>query len=614
MNRSPGAEGPAGVDLWNDAVLAATLLAVDAPGLGGARLRARAGPVRDRWIELLREACPKQPVVRLPLHADADRLAGGLDLAATLRAGRPVGERGLLHRADGGLLVVAMSERIDSDLAATIGLAMETGRIQGAVRAEHSDQHVTRFGVIALDEGVEADERTPAGLTDRLALQIDLSAVTVRDLDPEKIDLADVRRARTRLPRVQVEERMVEALCAASLALGIGSMRAPWLSVQAARALAALGGRETASEDDLASAVRLVLLPRATALPAGEDEIEEELQDEPQEAPPEDDESDAPDDSGSEPEPPTDGSDEDNDEFDPELVESLADRVLEAVMASVPEGLLEESRKARAGGASGSTGGKSGAQQASGMRGRPAGVRRGRPGPRARLNLVETLRAAAPWQRLRRPEGAGAAEGPRVQVRPDDFRVNRFKQRKETTTVFVVDASGSSALHRLAEAKGAVELLLADCYVRRDSVALVTFRGSEAEVLLPPTRSLVQAKRRLAELPGGGGTPVAAGLECALELSYGIQRRGATPVIVVLTDGRANISADGTPGRQQAQQDALASAARLRAAGLVTLLVDTSPRPRPLGEELAAAMGARYIPLPHADAERLSAAVKAETA
>ena len=425
---------------------------------------------------------------------------------------------------------------------------------------------------------------------------------------------------------------MIEALCSAALALGIGSLRTPWLAFQVARAAAAMDGRQDVDESDISAAARLVLVPRATAMPAAEgedDRADPPTEGEETEAPADDR---GPDDSKQEDDqlPPEDGQPADSDsgpDADPhrgpgndgeaddavaETSDPLTERVLEAVRASIPEGLLDDSRSARAGGAPRSSAGKAGAQQRSGWRGRPAGVRRGRPGPRARLNLVETLRAAAPWQKLRAADGASDSR-PRVQVRQDDFRVTRFKQRRETTTVFVVDASGSAALHRLAEAKGAIELLLADCYVRRDSVALVTFRGKGAEVLLPPTRSLVQAKSRLAELPGGGGTPVAAGLECALELSYGIIRRGVTPVIVVLTDGRANIAVDGTPGRERAQQDALAAGERLRAAGLVVLMVDTSPRPRPLAEELAAAMGARYIPLPHADAANLSAAVRAQT-
>jgi len=280
------------------------------------------------------------------------------------------------------------------------------------------------------------------------------------------------------------------------------------------------------------------------------------------------------------------------------------------VRASLPPGLLDETLKARVGGVQRGAGGKSGALQGSGLRGRPAGVRRGCIGPDARLNLVETLRAAAPWQRLRGVDLDDPGAPRRIAVRQDDFRVTRFKQRRETTTIFVVDASGSAALHRLAEAKGAVELLLADCYVRRDRVALVTFRGTGAEVLLPATRSLVQAKRRLAELPGGGGTPLAAGLDRAMELADAVVRRGATPVIVVLTDGRANIAADGTPGRERARADAVAAGRRLSATGPTMMLVDTSPRPRIAAQELALEMGARYIPLPHADAENLSAAVR----
>jgi magnesium chelatase subunit D len=251
--------------------------------------------------------------------------------------------------------------------------------------------------------------------------------------------------------------------------------------------------------------------------------------------------------------------------------------------------------------------------QKSSKRGRPAGVLRGALRAGARLNLIETLRAAAPWQPLRRREAAGSGEQSRrrILISKDDFRISRFKQRTETVTIFVVDASGSAALHRLAEAKGAVELLLADCYIRRDQVALIAFRGSSAEMLLPPTRSLARAKRGLAGLPGGGGTPLAAGLDAAFMLSDSVRRRGQTPTVIVLTDGRANIARDGGQGRPRAEDDAMSAARQLRAAGIAVVLVDTSPRPGPSGEAIAKEMGARYLPLPHADAATLSKAVLA---
>jgi magnesium chelatase subunit D len=189
--------------------------------------------------------------------------------------------------------------------------------------------------------------------------------------------------------------------------------------------------------------------------------------------------------------------------------------------------------------------------------------------------------------------------------------VARLQQRTETTTIFAVDASGSSALHRLAEAKGAVELLLADCYVRRDRVAVIAFRERGADVLLPPTRSLVRAKRSLAGLPGGGGTPLASGLDAATALVEAVRRRGATATLVVLTDGRANVARDGTGGRTLAEAQALESARRLRALDVPAVLVDTSPQPRPAAREIAVAMAARYVPMPHADARRMAGAVRA---
>ena len=115
--------------------------------------------------------------------------------------------------------------------------------------------------------------------------------------------------------------------------------------------------------------------------------------------------------------------------------------------------------------------------------------------------------------------------------------------------IFTVDASGSAAMARLGEAKGAVELLLAQAYARRDHVALVAFRGETAETILQPTRSLVQTKRQLASLAGGGGTPLAAGLKAALDLAQQARGRGLTPTIITLTDGRANLALAGTASR-----------------------------------------------------------------
>lgn len=206
------------------------------------------------------------------------------------------------------------------------------------------------------------------------------------------------------------------------------------------------------------------------------------------------------------------------------------------------------------------------------------------------------------------------ADAPRILVRKEDVRIKRMAERTRVATIFVVDASGSSALHRLAEAKGAVQLLLAECYVRRDEAALISFRGRSAELLLPPTRSLARVRRELAQLPGGGGTPLASGLALAHDLAQSIARKGDTPILVFFTDGHANVTRDGAGDRARAEQDVLAAAKGLRASGIASLLIDTSPRPQPRARKLAEDLGARYLPLPAADAQRVSRAVKAEIA
>ena len=212
----------------------------------------------------------------------------------------------------------------------------------------------------------------------------------------------------------------------------------------------------------------------------------------------------------------------------------------------------------------------------------------------------------------RRGSGCAGVARPKTDcgLQPQDFRITKYKQRSQTLTVFAVDASGSSALNRLAETKGAVELLLADCYIRRDQVAVIAFRGLAAQILLPPTRSLVRAKRSLAGLPGGGGTPLASAIDSAVLLSLQARRRGESATVVFLTDGRANIGRNGVSGREAGQTDAMHAAGAFRAAAVNGLFIDTSPRPHALARELAVRMNATYLALPYANAQSLSKLVR----
>ncbi|NBB82470.1 MAG: magnesium chelatase ATPase subunit D, partial [Alphaproteobacteria bacterium] len=207
--------------LWADACLAAALTAIDPPGLGGLVLRAHAGPVRDRWLALIRDFLPEAaPWRRVPLSIADGRLLGGLDLAATLSAGRPVAERGLLAEADGGVVVLAMAERLSASTAAKIGAVTDRGGIV-LERDGVAIETPTRFGVIALDEGIAEDERPPAALSDRLAFRIALDTVPLRTAEPPPFDATDIAAARGLLDAIETPPRTLEALCAAALALGV---------------------------------------------------------------------------------------------------------------------------------------------------------------------------------------------------------------------------------------------------------------------------------------------------------------------------------------------------------------------------------------------------------
>lgn len=596
--------------LWQQALQVAVLLAIDPAALGGVRVRAAAGPVRDAWLNLLRSLMSPSRWVRMPVSITDERLLGGLDLSATLATGRPVLQHGLLAEANGGTLILTMAERLPISTAARLTQVMD----EGAVVLERdglAERRATRFAVVALDEGLSEEESLAPALRDRLAFELDLRPISPRrvsDTDLQQIMAGSIDAmvaARAKLADIAVPDAMLSVLCGTALALGVDSLRASIMALAVARASAALDGNDAATDDDARLAAALVLGPRATRLPPApepeahdEDEVEPQTEQQPDAAPPNPDED------------RDDPQDRDTPPPDPGEHKPMEDQVLDAAKAAIPAGLLSQllagSLQQRA------TAGKSGATVKGGQRGRPAGSRRAQLAHGSRLHLIDTLRAAAPWQKLRKAT-LGAEAQQRVQVRSDDFHIARIKQKTATTTLFVVDASGSSALHRLAEAKGAVELLLADCYVRRDQVALIAFRGKVAELLLPPTRSLVRAKRSLSGLPGGGGTPLATAIDTAVSVGEALRRRGQSPVVVLLTDGRANVARDGTGGRERAQAEATQAARHLAALQVPLLFIDTSPKPQPEAAQLAGAMRARYLPLPHAGAAAVSLAVRAAT-
>lgn len=554
---------------WDDALAAAALIAIDPNGLGGVVVRGPPSSTRDAWLEAMRTVFPPlAPFKRFSPNIDDDQLLGGVDLAATLAAGKPLMRKGVLSACAGGVLVLTMAERCSPALAARLSAALD-----GFGREDGADLAPT---IVAFDEGVE-DEIAPAALRERLAFQIDLTGVRAdaRRLEAELIDLA--RRRLAAMPGMA--ERDIETVCNACSRFDIGSARAPLFALRAARAAAALNAREVPSEEDWALAARLVLSPRALGVDADAGE-----------PPPAEDNS-----AATQPET-NDGA-------------ATTERLVQAVRSALPAGFLDDAFAQRRQRAQAKQGGV-GAAAKSARRGRPVGSSPGALHANDRLDLVATLRAASVWQPLRQRAQSRATA--RVLVRREDFRIRRYAQRLESSIVFAVDASGSTALQRLAEAKGAVETLLADAYVTRAHVALIVFRERQAKLALAPTRSLTRAKRMLAELPGGGATPLASALDAASLLAQSERGRGRSPLVVVLSDGRGNVDRAGEASRDSALHDAQMAGRALNAAGIASVFIDTSQRPRAEAQGLAAAMGARYALLPHIDARAVAEIVKSQ--
>ena len=627
-----------GLETWNDAMTSLQLLQIDSHGWGGIWLRAPFGPVRELWLRHLSETGLN--TVKLPGNIDVERLLGGIDLSRTLQSGLLQMQTGLLQQADLGLVCISMAERFPTALIAPMTQAMDTQSLP-PLKINNTESSVrTQFGVVALDESMADDPPMSPALQERLGLWFDLQDIAPSDVsdvslntrkDDNALDVMGIQiapdalaRMKQSLPHIQWTDEQVLAVCSTAQGLGIDSLRVPTLALRVACCHAALHARSHIADDDLAFAARRVLAPRATQLPAPAenasdaepqnssdssaepDQAQEQSSNslEPTETPNPSESAKDEEDTSS-----TETSEEDTntqDEAPSDLPssENLQEMMIAAALASLPPDVLE-GLLTKPGRNLGNTSGRSGQFRSGMQRGRPLPPRTGRPGGHARLHILSTLRAAAPKQRLR-----GNTQQGRVAIRSEDFHVHRYQQHSSSCLILALDASGSAALQRLAEAKGAVELLLQQSYARRDSVCIVSFKGAKAQLLLPMTRSLVRAKRAMMGLPGGGGTPLALALKMACEQATQLQRQGVTPILVVLSDGRANVNLQGLGGRAQAQADAQQWAAQWRQTGHRCLWIDTSLQPDTQVQNMAQTMGGSYLPMPQVQAQRMASAME----
>jgi magnesium chelatase subunit D len=558
-------------------------------------------------------------LIELPLNITEDRLLGALDLERTLAAGKRMISPGLLAQADGRVLCVDNINLLESDTAAHIAHALDSRRvclerdsmsaIQSAdfllvgifnpAEGEPSPLLRERVGLIVDSRGdCSAEER--AEMMDREFLFESDPSGFAEDFAFETAQVKSIiEAARERLPRVRVSKDHKRQIALVAVRLGIEGNRADSFALKAARANAALRGRSAVDEDDLVAAIRLVLAPRATTLPLPEEEKQSAND-------------------ASQREDSSQTTDSDAQEAEGRS-DAAPDRVIPPIDSKLPADLLPAPLRTRL------------SHPRSGKRLKGMASARGRyvrsqthPTREAKVAIDATLRAAAPFQLWRRSSAAvkekvdigifdranrDITAGCRVKIEPSDLRFKQFKHRSGVLFIFAVDASGSMALNRMAQAKGALSRVLQQAYLHRDKVALISFRGDGAEVLLAPTRSVELAKRLVDALPAGGGTPISAGVIKAIELARLSRLKGMSQAMLVLfTDGRANVRwREGRTIDHELKQ----LGGLLETEGIGSVVVDTKTKFVSSGEgyALARMLGARYLYLPRANANEVYEAV-----